>query len=59
MRKASGKAPKGKRTTKVKDLTVKDAKAVKGGFTMPSDDGGEVDGREPRIALNHNEVFVR
>jgi len=31
MRKASGKAPKGKRTTKVKDLTVKDAKAVKGG----------------------------
>ena len=31
MRKASGKAPKGKKTTKVKDLTVKDAKAVKGG----------------------------
>ncbi len=31
MRKASGKAPKGKKTTKVKNLTVKDAKAVKGG----------------------------
>jgi hypothetical protein len=32
MRKASGKEPKGKKkTTKVKDLTVKDAKAVKGG----------------------------
>jgi hypothetical protein len=63
MRKDGKKTPKGGRTKKaaVKDLTVKDTKAVKGGFTMPSDDGGEVDGREPppRIALNHNEVFVR
>jgi hypothetical protein len=32
MRKAIGKAPKGKKTTKVRDLTVKDAKAVKGGM---------------------------
>jgi hypothetical protein len=31
MRKASRKAPKGKKTTKVNDLTVKNAKAVKGG----------------------------
>jgi hypothetical protein len=61
MRKDGKKTPKGSRTKKaaVKDLTVKDAKAVKGGITMPSDDGGEADGGEPRIALNHNEVFVR
>jgi hypothetical protein len=33
MRKARERSRKGKKTTTVKDLTVKDAKAVKGGNT--------------------------
>jgi hypothetical protein len=33
MRKASEKSRKGKKTTTVKDLKVKDAKAVKGGLS--------------------------
>lgn len=48
-----------KKATKVKIQDLKPKKQVKGGVSATGDpcDGGEV--VPSRIALNHNEVFVR
>jgi hypothetical protein len=59
------KTPKRSRTKKapVKDLTVKDAKAVRGGLFREGDkDGNGPDygsAAKPGPILNHNEVLVR